>query len=325
MIRRKRLSAPNGFTLIELLVVIAIIAVLIGLLLPAVQKIREAANRMSCTNNLKQLGLACHTFHDSYGWLPVARTGDWGATWAMLLLQFIEQQAAFDAKLVNAHGTQPLTLAYPTYFDATASSQQIQIKTYYCPSRQSLRLSVDVPGLTGGSSNGDRASASSASWRLVHMPGACSDYAACNGETPGSANGAIIQGTRDLTTYPYKWASLVPLAAITDGTSNTFMFGEKHIRPQYYQTKYPDGDNSIYNSDDGLTYQRAAGASYPLALGSQDPALPGDRFGSYHPGVCNFVFADGSVHAVQVNIDGPTLQRLAMRNDGQVITNPGSY
>ena len=60
------------------------------------------------------------------------------------------------AKLVNGHGTAPLSVAYPTYFDATASSQQIQIKTYYCPSRMSPRLSVDAPGLTGGSSNGDR-------------------------------------------------------------------------------------------------------------------------------------------------------------------------
>jgi prepilin-type processing-associated H-X9-DG protein len=189
----------------------------------------------------------------------------------------------------------------------------------------SPRLSVDVPGLTGGSSNGDRASASSASWRLVHMPGACSDYAAVCGETPDTNTGAIVQGTRNLSVTPYVWAGIVPLTTIADGTSNTMMFGEKHIRPQYYQTKYPDGDNSIYNSDDGLTYERCAGKSYPLALGPQDSALPGTRFGSYHPGVCNFVFADGSVHSVQVSIDGATLQALATRSGGEVISNPTSY
>jgi prepilin-type N-terminal cleavage/methylation domain-containing protein len=309
-------SRKAGFTLIELLVVIAIIGVLIALLLPAVQKVREAANRTQCANNLKQLGLATHNFHDQHGWMPPSRTGAWGATWAMFLLPFMEQQNAYEAKLMHRNGGR-VDVVTNTYFDAAPEGQQIQIKFFYCPTRRTSGLSVDVPN-NGNSAGGDRAGSSSVAHRLVHMPGGLSDYAACDGTTRSAGNGVIIEGRRDLTART--WSGVIKMLDIIDGTSNTFLFGEKHIRPGNFGMKFPDGDNSIYNSDDASAYKRGAGRTFLLALSPEDTGLPGQLFGSWHSGVCQFVFADGGVRAIRVAIDGPNLGRLAARNDGEVIT-----
>jgi prepilin-type N-terminal cleavage/methylation domain-containing protein/prepilin-type processing-associated H-X9-DG protein len=302
---RQAANAPcrRGFTLIELLVVIAIIAILIGLLIPAVQKVREAAMRLHCQNNLKQIGLAFQHHHDNHQCFPTGGymyssppryaaqgqpyvTGEQGAGWGFQILPYIEGSNAWASGPVAAIGT-----AHPVFF---------------CPARrgpQTLHLDDEeegyVPPLSGGP---------------LGMNHALCDYAAGNLEGTG-----VVQ-------------KLVPvrILEITDGTSTTLLVGEKRMNRSLLGEAQADdfiGYTSGFDDEVVRSTTRQPAADYsrrtdplldPAGIGT-GPDDGGKRFGSSHPGRFNAVFADGSVHSLSYSIDPRTFSYLGNKSDGQVL------
>jgi prepilin-type N-terminal cleavage/methylation domain-containing protein len=322
---RARSSRRSGFTLIELLVVIAIIAILIGLLLPAVQKVREAANRMSCANNLKQIGLAIHNYHDTNLYLPPSRLDkSGGVAWTVLILPYLEQDNFY--KRWNPkrwYYDQGATVAEGDAIRATP------VKVFYCPTRRSPGMDPKV-SITGDLPDYPWANSK------PHYAGALGDYACSVGDDMAADfNGNGGNGMMVVATPPWRyevstpprvlapWFSQTRFQSIRDGLSNTLLAGEKHIVPGTFGMSQPanlnsnTGDSSIYNGDHPWVISRIAGTSHLLALNPTTRFL--SQFGSWHPGICQFVFGDGSVRALPVTISGVTLSNLARRADGQAV------
>ena len=291
----------RGFTLVELLVVIAIIAVLIGLLVPAVQQVRESASRIQCANNLKQLGLALLNFHGVYTKFPPGQVEgpyppagvNWKVNhgWAVFILPYLEKQALYKAYRWDRRLADPSNQPVVAY----------HLKDFQCPSAPEQ----------------DRYDTTSGQFANLGTKGACGDYAPTFGIDPALATGdyqGVLVRNR-----------MTRLTAISDGTSNTILLTEDAGRPKLWQAGSASPNQRVISGgpwagfETGITLQGSTidGASRPgpCALNCTND----HEVYSFHPGGANVVFADGSIHFLQAGMNLRVMAALITRAGGEIV------
>jgi prepilin-type N-terminal cleavage/methylation domain-containing protein/prepilin-type processing-associated H-X9-DG protein len=296
-----------GFTLIELLVVIAIIAVLIGLLLPAVQKVREAAARISCQNNLKQIGLGMLNFESAQGGLPPSRTTGLSAgapyypyqhSWSAALLPYIEQTASFDLYTYKANWNDSVN--YPAI--------RTYLKLFNCPS-------------TPNQPRVDTTTAAAPSGGDYHALNAIKNFVAIN------CFGLVHLTNPDdpRLVGAMRRDKITKISAITDGTSNTILVAEDAGRPVFYNAA-----RQVYNPNGKEGGWADPNGAFSIDGANPDGTIPGScslncsndsEVYSFHPSGANVVFADGSVHFLASSLDLCGLAALTTRAGGELAPN----
>ncbi|AMV23133.1 putative major pilin subunit [Gemmata sp. SH-PL17] len=296
MLQRPR----RAFTLIELLVVIAIIAILIGLLLPAVQKVREAAARMSCQNNLKQFGLAIHNFESANGFLPPSRTTvPAKRSWTTLGLPYVEQD--------NVAKQWDLNVAWNSGTNAVVS--QTSFKLFKCPSAPDSRRATSLGALGAG----DYGSVNEVK----------PDFWPANGLTyPGAGAAVGVLEKETASNFPLR----VRITAITDGTSNTIMLAEDAGRPNVFILGKDQGTNTAdgwgwADPDTGFSISGVTSGTNKTPGTCVVNCTNDSEMYSFHTGGANVVLADGSVRFVRSSVSPVTLAYSCTRAGGEVLNN----
>ena len=305
LLAKVRLVPRMAFTLVELLVVIAIIAVLIGLILPAVQRVREAANRAKCANNLKNLGLAVHNFASQYGFFPpggvvgpllpvgiTTRTehGCW-----FFLLRYLEENALADRYRLDRNW----------YHSTNESVVLTQLRVLQCPSAE--------PNRTGRG------------LELTPGEGACTDYAPVGGVNRLLADRLSLVDPAGSYQGAMPAHSVTRIADVMDGTSNTVLITEAAGRPKRWQS----GRHMRESFSRGCPW--AAGSNWIEVSGASPDGnvrlgpcpincTNDNEIYSFHPGGANSVFADGSTRFLKADIDIRILARLVTRAGGEIIS-----
>jgi len=313
MLRFIKQSGRRGFTLLELLVVIGIIAVLIGLLLPAVQKVREAASRIKCQNNLKQIGLAFHIYHDAYGTFPPGAVGP--------------QPGVAGTSGLTEHGLASYLLPY-LELDALAKQYRRDV-SWFGPPNQEV-VNTQLPGWQCPSAaanrimNGMLPTVEPPPEKPFNGTAACGDYFGIRGIDPGLASSGLVDPASSYDGILQINRTTRMPADIPDGASNTILMAECAGRPTLWQAGKVVPDKWLSGgpwASRGLMWGRGSTQDGTEFFGRCAINCTNNReVYSFHSGGANAVFADGHVHFLTATIDIRVFVRLVTRAGGEVVS-----